>query len=402
MGGPNEAVRVSDKVYWVGAIDYNIRDFHGYHTALGSTYNAYLIKGEDNILVDTVKRDFSDELFSRVSSVVDLSDIRYIISNHAEPDHASSLAMAIEKIKPEKVFASKLGVQNLKALYGIEGVDAVEDGKEVKLGGVTLTHMETRMLHWPDSMMTYLADDKLLFSQDGLSMHLGSSERFADEIPMEVLEEMANRYFANILTPFSSLVLKLLDKVAAIGLEIDVVAPDHGPIWRRDVGRIIEIYRTLALQKPKKKAVIFYDSMWGNTEKMARAIGEGIADAGAEAKVMSLKANHRSDVAGELLDAGVLIVGSPTLNNNIFPSVADVLTYLKGLKFKDKAGVAFGSYGWSGEAGKLVCEMLESMKVELITDPLKNRFAPDAGMLDTCREFGKTAAAKLEEMVGDE
>ena len=250
----------------------------------------------------------------------------------------------------------------------------VKTGSEVSTGRYNLTFLETPMLHWPDSMMTYLADDKLLFSQDGLSMHLGSSERFADEIPMEVLEEMANRYFANILTPFSSLVLKLLDKVAAIGLEIDVVAPDHGPIWRRDVGRIIEIYRTLALQKPKKKAVIFYDSMWGNTEKMARAIGEGIADAGAEAKVMSLKANHRSDVAGELLDAGVLIVGSPTLNNNIFPSVTDVLTYLKGLKFK----------------------------VELITDPLKNRFAPDAGMLDTCREFGKTAAAKLEEMVGDE
>ena len=402
MGGPYEAVKVSDKVYWVGAIDYNVRDFHGYHTARGSTYNAYVIKGEDNILIDTVKAPFVEELFSRIASVVDPGSIRYIVSNHAEPDHASGIPEAIQRLKPEKVFASRLGVENLRALFGLDGVEAVEDGKEVSVAGVKLTHIETRMLHWPDSMMTYLADDKLLFSQDGLSMHLASSARFADEIPRAVLLEEAVKYFANILTPFSQLVLKLLDKVAASGMEIEIVAPDHGPIWRKDLGRLIEMNRMLAQQKPRKKAVIFYDSMWGNTEKMARAIGEGLTGAGAEARVMSLKANHRSDVAAELLDSGVLLVGSPTLNNNIFPSVADVLVYLKGLKFKDKAGATFGSYGWSGEAPKLVSEILETMKVELMSEPLRSRFAPAPDMLDSCRLLGKAAAAKLEEMVSDE
>ncbi|MCJ7652873.1 MAG: FprA family A-type flavoprotein, partial [Actinobacteria bacterium] len=236
MSGPFEAVKISDHVFWVGAIDWGIRDFHGYSTFRGSTYNAYLVVADDVILIDTVKAPFKEELLSRVSTVTAPSNIRYIISNHSEMDHSGCLPQVIAEVKPEKVFASPMGVKALEAHFHMgREITAVKDGDSLSLGGIDLSFLETRMLHWPDSMVTYFAEDKLLFSQDGFGMHLAAGERFADEIEESVMIEEGSKYFANILTPYAQLVTKLLERIGGLGIQIETICPDHGPIWRKGV-----------------------------------------------------------------------------------------------------------------------------------------------------------------------
>ncbi|KPJ49087.1 lactamase, partial [candidate division TA06 bacterium DG_26] len=232
--------------------------------------------------------------------------------------------------------------------------------------------------------------------------HLATSQRFADEIDDAIMEYEGAKYFANILLPFSSLVTRLLDKVAKAGIGIDVIAPDHGPIWRKEPGKIVELYAKWASQRRINKAVIAFDTMWQSTAMMARAIGEGLSAGGTDTRVMSLRRSHRSDVATEILDAGALLVGSPTINNNMFPTVADLLAYLKGLKPKNMVGCAFGSYGWSGEATGQVNEVLKAMKVELIGDGLKVKYVPDDDALAECYSLGLQVAGKLGESAGSE
>ena len=400
MSGPFAAVKISDHVYWVGAIDWGIRDFHGYSTFRGSTYNAYLIVADDFILIDTVKAPFKDELLSRVASVTDPKNIRYIISNHSEMDHSGCLPQVIAEVEPDKVFASPNGVKALAAHFHMDReITAVKDGDSLALGGVNLSFLETRMLHWPDSMVTYLAEDRLLFSQDGFGMHLASAERFADEIDECAIVEEGAKYYANILTPYSALVTRLIERVGSLGIKIEILCPDHGPVWRKDPGRIIGLWSKWAEQAPTEKALVVYDTMWGSTEKMALAISEGLIGSGVRALVMPLRSCGRSDIATELLDAGALLVGTPTINNGIFPTVADVLTYLKGLKFKNLIGAAFGSYGWSGEGYKLLNEELASLKVDIAADPIAVNYVPDDDALARCREFGAAIGKRLKEVV---
>jgi flavorubredoxin len=395
-----KAVKVSNHVSWVGAIDWTIRDFHGYSTERGSTYNAYLVLADEVTLIDTVKAPFKEELLSRISSVIDPKEIRYIVSNHSEMDHSGCLPEIIDIIKPEKVFASPMGVKALSEHFHMaREIVPVKEGESISLGNANLSFMETRMLHWPDSMFTYLAEDRLLFSQDAFGMHLASSERFADEIESWVLEYEGTKYYANILLPFSPLVTKLLEKVRGLNIAIDTIAPDHGPIWRKDIRKILEFYEKWAAQKPKNKAVIVYDTMWQSTAKLAQAIGEGLASSGASVKLMSLKSNGRSDVAKELLDAGALLVGSPTINGGMFPSVADLLTYLAGLKPKNLIGAVFGSYGWSGEAVERIKDSMTGMKVELVGDPVKVKYVPDNDALAECYSLGVQVARRLKEVV---
>jgi flavorubredoxin len=396
MSNIYSAVKVSDYVYWVGAIDWTIRDFHGYTTPHGSTYNAYLIMADEITLIDTVKAPFMDEMLSRIKSIIDPAKIKYIISNHSEMDHSGCLPQVIDLIKPKKVFASAIGTKTLKELFHDElAITAVKDGETLSLGNMELTFMETRMIHWPDSMFTYLAKDQLLFSQDAFGMHLATQERFADELPVATLEFEAATYYANIVLPYSPIVLKTLDKIIATGWKIKILAPDHGPIWRKNISWIIELYKKWALQKPTAKAVVVYGTMWHSTEKMARAISEAIAQAGIQVKLLSLNETHRSEVAYDVLDAGALIVGSPTLNNNILPQMADVMTYLKGLKPANLIGAAFGSYGWSGESVKDLEGLLKEMKVEIAAEAISVKNVPDSGVLEKCSELGKAIAAEL-------
>ena len=417
MSDSFSAVKVTDRVYWVGAIDWELRDFHGYSVQRGSTYNAYLVLAEKIALIDTVKAPFFDQMLARIASVVDPAKVAYVIANHAEMDHSGALPQVIERLKPEKVIASNAGVKALADHFHLgQGITGVKDGETLSLGNAALSFVAAPMLHWPESMLTYLAEDRLLFSNDAFGMHLASSKRFADEIPEWILDYEASRYFANILLPYSALVTKLLDKVAKLGIAIDIIAPSHGPIWRpfrtprvpsaplraglqgprgADPGWIASRYATWAAGPPTEKAVIVYDTMWHSTELMAHAIAEGVAAGGATASVMPLRGSHRSDVAQEMLGAGALLVGSPTLNNGMLPAVADVLTYLKGLKPRVGLGAAFGSYGWSGEAQAQMEEVLRAMNVELIREPLKVRYVPDQAALAECFALGQQVADRL-------
>jgi flavorubredoxin len=396
MKSPYKAVKVTDDVWWVGAVDWNIRDFHGYRTERGSTYNAYLIMADKITLIDTVKAPFREEMMARIADVVEPARIDYMVSSHAEMDHSGCLPEAIAAIRPKKVFTSAVGSKTLRELFPLSTeLTAVKDGETLGLGNRTLTFMETRMLHWPDSMFAYLNEEELLFSQDGFGMHLASLQRFDDQLDPAILEYEAATYYANILLPYSPLVLKLLEKVTAAGLSFRMIAPDHGPVWRKDIGGIIGRYATWAAQKPTAKGVIVYATMWHSTEKMARAIGEGLAAGGLCVKLMSMDEVHRSDVVYELLCAGAIAVGSSTLNNNMLPGMADVLTYLRGLKPQNLVGAAFGSYGWSGEAVRQIEEVLCGMKVEIGGEGIRVKNVPDSEVLTRCYELGMGMAQKV-------
>lgn len=399
MKEPFEAVKVSDHVYWVGAIDWSIRNFHGYATDRGTTYNAYLILADKITLVDTVKAPFLGEMLSRVASVTDPGKIDYIVSNHSEMDHSGCLPQAIQTVRPEKVFASVMGSKALPEHFHLDhDILAVKSGESLSLGNLSLSFLETRMLHWPDSMFTYLAEDQLLFSQDAFGMHLASSERFADELESWILDYEAAKYYANILLPYSPLVTKLIERVGQMDWSIGTIAPDHGPIWRKEVLKMPELYARWAAQKPTNKALVVYDTMWQSTDLMARAIADGLVAGGAVAKLMPLGSYHRSEVATEVLEAGALLVGSPTINNSMFPTVADLLSYLKGLKPQNLVGAAFGSYGWSGEAVDQVRDVLGQMKVDLVGENLKVKYVPDGSALVQCVSLGTSVAKRLEEI----
>jgi flavorubredoxin len=389
---------VTDAVYWVGAIDWGIRNFHGYATSRGTTYNAYLVLADKITLIDTVKAPFKDEMLCRIASVIEPAKIDYIISNHSEMDHSGCLPEVIEQLRPERVFASENGVKALHDhFHGLGEIVPVRDSESLSLGNMNVHFTETRMLHWPDSMFTYLAEEELLFSQDAFGMHLASTERFDDEIADDVLEYEAAKYYANILLPFSSFVTKLLDRVGKLGIPIKIIAPDHGPIWRKNVQEILTLYGKWAAQDRHRKAIIVYDTMWQSTALMARAICDGLVSGNTNARVMPLGSCHRSDVATEMLDAGALIVGSPTINNTLFPTVADVMTYLKGLKPRNLIGAVFGSFGWSGEAVKQLKEILTEMKVELIAEGVTARYVPDDRVLAECFSLGALVAERLKE-----
>jgi flavorubredoxin len=318
------------------------------------------------------------------------------VSHHAEPDHSGELADTIRIVQPDVVYASAKGQETLDRYYGIgEKITPIAGGESIDLGGLSLVFAETRMCHWPDSMESYLPERKILFSQDGFGMHLASSERFDDEIDPALIRFEAAKYYANILLPLSPFVQKTLDAVTALNLDIEMVAPDHGPIWRGNPTQGIEWYAEWAQQKRNEKVAILTDTMWGSTSLMARAIAEGVTAGGAKPTVMSLGSVHRSDVATRIMDAGALVVGSPTLNNNMLPRVADVMCYLKGLKPKGLVGATFGSFGWSGEAPKQLAEILTAMKVDQPADPVTCKYMPDAETYAQCFELGKTIAKEV-------
>jgi flavorubredoxin len=394
------AVKITDDVYWVGAVDWLIRDFHGYATGRGTTYNAYLIMADDVTLVDTVKAPFKDEMLSRIASVIDPKKIKIIVSNHSEMDHSGCLPEMIDMIRPEKVYASAMGVKTLSDHFHerIAGkVIPVKDGESVSLGNMQLVFAETRMLHWPDSMIAYLPERALLFSQDAFGMHLASFERFDDEIDESILDYEAGKYYANIIMPYSGLVTKLLERVPKTGWDIKLVAPDHGPVWKTKIPWILSRYARWASGVPENRAVVVYDTMWQSTARMARAIGEGLSGGGTETKIMPMASHHRSDVVTEILGAGALVVGSPTLNNNIFPTMADVMVYLKGLRPANLIGAAFGSYGWSGEAVAQLTGLLAEMKVETVGEGVKVKNVPTPEDLADCFSLGGKISELLKE-----
>ncbi|MCK9294747.1 MAG: flavodoxin domain-containing protein [Desulfobulbaceae bacterium] len=384
------AVEIKEKIHWVGAVDWNIRDFHGYSTYKGTTYNAFLAMDEKIALFDTVKKPFKSEMLHRISQLTDPAKIDYIIVNHVEMDHSGCLPEMVELIKPEKIFCSPMGEKAIQSHFHPKGwpLEVVKSGDTLKLGKKTVHFLETRMLHWPDSMFSYIPEDKLLISSDAFGQHWSTSERFNDEVSPEELLSHAAKYYANILMIFSPNVQKLLETVQKMKLDIDMIAPDHGLIWRKNPQQIIEAYARWSNYEAKEKAVVVYDTMWHSTEKMARAICQGLVEEGISVKMMDLKVNHRSDIITEILEAKAMLFGSPTLNNGMMPTMADVLTYLKGLRPKRKVGAAFGSFGWSGEAVKHINGFLEEMGTEIVDPGIKVKNVPTHEDYQKCFDLG--------------
>ena len=381
-------------VYWVGVIDWNLRDFHGYLTEKGSTYNAFLIIDEKITLIDAVKKELVPEMLCRIAEIVEPEKIDYIVSNHVEMDHSGGLPETIARVRPEKIFCSPQGKAGLLRHFKQDWPFVeVKTGDELSLGKRTLSFLETPMLHWPDSMMTYLKEEELLFSSDAFGAHLASTERFADQVPgfPGGYTYQLQKYFANILMPYAPLVTQLFDKIAQIGLTFKIIAPDHGLIYRQPEW-VLSYYQKWAAGLPERKALVIYDTMWHSTEMLADALVEGLADAGVEAQHHRLRTTHISDIVTEVLDAGLLCIGSPTLNNNLFPTVSQFLTYLKGLRPRNKAAMAFGSFGWSGEAVKYINQELEAMKLKVVHEGIRIKYIPDHDELTAARKLGKQLA----------
>ncbi len=390
-------MEIKKDIFWIGIVDWNVRDFHGYQTGRGSTYNSYLIKDEKIAVVDSVKETFSDELLAKVEKAVGFENVDYVICHHAEPDHSGSIGALMEACSKAELVCNAKCKEILSMHYNTEGWNwkIVADGEVLSLGQRSLTFVNTPMAHWPDSMASYMAEEKLLFSMDGFGQHYATSARFDDEVDFSELMFEAKTYYANIIMLYGSAIQKVLAK--ASGLEIEMVAPSHGVIWRKNIGEIVSAYDRWSRHVAARKVIIFYDSMWKSTETMAKAICDGACEVeGVEVKLFDVKSTHITTLATEALDAAGFAAGSPTLNKSLMPKMAEILTYLRGLAPENKFGFAFGSYGWAKKGGQhAVQEYLEQMNVELIrAEPIQAQYAPTEEVLEECRKAGRELAEK--------
>ena len=391
-------VAVKENIDWVGYVDYTSRDFHGYQTQRGSTYNAYLIRDQKTALVDTVKGPFVDRLLANVRELADLSQVNYLVCNHAEPDHSGGFPAVLEACPNAEVVCDAKCRETLGRHYDTAGwrFRLVQEGEILSLGKRTLAFVETPMVHWPESMITYVPEEKLLLSNDAFGQHLATSQRFDDQVPLHVIMEEAKIYFANIVMLYGQPIARAMEKAAA--LPIEMIAPSHGVIWRKHLGTILSAYKDWVALKPAAKVVILYDTMWHSTERMAQAIADGATRAGVEVVVLNLRVDHITRVATEVLDAACLAVGSPTLNGGLMPQVAAALTYLKGLKPHGKAALAFGAYGWSKGAAREIEEYFAAMKLRVLREAIQSNYVPSAETLQECRQAGKLLADTAVEM----
>jgi len=391
-------VKVLENIFWVGVVDWNIRHFHGftYSTHRGTTYNAYLIVDKKIALVDTVHHQFTGEMIERIKEVIDPSKIDYVIANHVESDHSGSIK-EILKLAPN---ATVVGTSNCKAglekhYFGNWNFQTVKTGDTLNLGERTLSFLEAPMLHWPDNMFTYIEKDALLLSNDGFGQHLASSKRFDDEVDPNILMEEAAKYYANILWLYSTLVTRKIEEVQKLGLKIDMIAPSHGMIWRKDPMKIVTAYLRWAKGEAKKKVLIVYDTIWESTEKMAKAMLEGISSEGIEATLFRLPVSDNGDIIAALLETKGLLVGSATINNGILPTVAPFLREMEGLRPRNKLAAAFGSYGWGGGATATIENSLKSAGMELAAPAMTVKWVPDKTELQKCYEYGQEFAKKI-------
>jgi flavorubredoxin len=391
-------LEIKKNIFWVGAIDWNVRNFHGhtYMTKRGTTYNAYLILDDKIALVDTVYGPFADEMIENIGEIIPPEKIDYIIANHVETDHSGALP-AIMKLCPKaKVLGTAKCKEGLyKHYYGNWGFQIVKTGDKLNLGKRTLTFLEASMLHWPDSMFTYIIEDALLMPNDAFGQHYATSERFDDEVDTAILMEEAAKYYGNILWPLSPLVLKKIEEVKNLNISIKMIAPSHGIIWRKDPLKIVNAYVSWAKNETKPKVVVVYETMWGATEKMAKNIAQGIIDAGIEVKLFEITQSDRTEVIKEMLDAKGYLIGSSTHDNDMLPTIAGFLEFLKGLKPKNRIAAAFGSYGWAGGAVKNIENMLKETGIEIAQPGLSIQYVPDETEIKCSYAFGIDFAQKL-------
>jgi flavorubredoxin len=399
-----KAFELKKDIYWVGAIDWAVRDFHGYEIPRGTSYNNYLIMDEEITLIDTVKFDFSDVTIKNIRSVVDPSRIKNVVINHIENDHASSLDRIMALAPDATIYMTEKGRKGIERFFDISRweIRVVKTGDSLNIGRRTLRFIETAMLHWPDSMMTFCEEDKILFSQDAFGQHIASSGRFDDEFvdcaSQAELDDAVIDYYANILMPFGALIKAKLAEMEKLGLDIRMIAPDHGVIWRADPGRVISLYREMSSGAAELKATIIYDTMWQSTALMADPIAEGIRDEGIECEIVKLRATPMSVAIKKFWKGGGTLIGTPTLNNIMYPTIAEYLTHLRGLRPKSRL---VGAYGWSGGAVKETYDEFKRMGLELFEPGLQVLYRPSPDDEAACYEFGRAFARKLREYHGN-
>ncbi len=379
-----KAVEIKKDIYWVGAIDWKLRNFHGYLTQRGSTYNAYLIIDEKITLIDTVKGYLTKELIERIADVIDPKKIDYVISNHVEMDHSGAMPEIMKMLPNAKVITSQAGEKEHKVIYKENwNFQVVKSGDTLNIGKRNLHFVMTPMVHWPDNMVTYCPEEKMLFSNDAFGQHIASSERFDYQYPVETILEEAKKYYANIVLPYSSQVVGVMSIVRT--LDLAYICPSHGIIWKENIPLILENYDKWASNKTDKKAVIVYDSMWDSTEKIAQKVKQAFEDKQYHYYIYDLKDTHISDIMTQIIEAEYICIGSPTLNKGILPTVAAFLTYLQGLAPRGRRAILFGSYGWAQANMKAMERYMEESNIE-VKLRININFIPSLEQLNQVKE----------------
>lgn len=390
------AVEVKKDIYWVGVKDWNLTEFHGYSTPLGSTYNSYVIMDDKITIVDGVKHYMSDEMIARVKSLTDFSKVSYIVVNHVEMDHSGNIPVIMKQAPQAKIITNIAGKKALEEHFDTEGWEyqIVKTGDTVSIGKRTLEFVTTPMLHWPDSMMTYVKEDKLLLSNDGFGQHYATDTIFVKDAPWDIVLHEAKSYYANILFPYGAQAEKALNTAGDLGLEIDMIAPSHGCIWQgeKEVNAILGLYAKWAADTNEGKAVVVYDTMWGATATLAEAVMSVFQDAGIPVVKHCLSVKNVSEVMVDFIDAKYICIGTPTLNNELFPRVAGFVTYMKGLAPKNKKGFAFGSYGWKQGVTKNIQSVFESLGWETV-EPFEEKYTPKCDAVEKIKERVKEMIA---------
>jgi anaerobic nitric oxide reductase flavorubredoxin len=392
--------KMTDKVTWVGKIDWELRRFHGdeYSTDRGSSYNSYLVRDEKTVLIDTVWEPFAKEYIENLKKEIDLNEIDYIIANHSEIDHSGALPLLMKEIPDTPIYCTANGVKILKGTFHEDwNFVEVKTGDTLNIGETTFTFVEARMLHWPDSMMTYMDSDAILFSNDAFGQHYASDLMYNDKVDQCELWEEAIKYYANILTPFSALVTNKIKEVLGFELPLNMIAPSHGIIWRDNPAQIVEKYLEWADKYQENQITLVYDSMWHATRKMAEAIADGIKSVDSEVHIKLYNAANtdKNDIITELFRSKGFLFGSSTVNKGIMNATGGLLEMIQGIGFKNKRVAGFGSYGWSGEGVKIIENRLKGTKLELIEDGPLVLWNPNKDGIKKCEDFGKKFAERL-------
>ena len=386
--------KINDLITWVGKTDWELKKFHGdeFTTENGSSYNAYLIQDEKTVLIDTVWLPYDKEFVANLKQTIDLTRIDAIIIQHGEVDHSGALIELMKEIPNTPIYCTQNGVKSIKGQYHRDwNFIPVKTGDTLNIGKNTLTFIEAPMLHWPDTMFTYMDQEQILFSNDGFGQHLASEHLYADEVEQDELWNQAITYYANILEPFSMMVKNKITEIEKMNLPIKMICPSHGLIWRKNPEQIIQKYLEWADHYQENQITILYDTMWNSTRKMAEAIAEGIQSVDKEVtiKLMNTSKDDKTEVLTQVFRSKAVLVGSPTVNNGYLHSIAGILEMIKGMKLKNKKAAAFGSYGWSGEATKQITEELKKAGFEVVNDGIKTLWTPDQDVTKQCIEFGK-------------
>ena len=386
--------RIKNNTYWAGKTDWELRKFHGdeYSTHRGSTYNSYLVKEEKNFIIDTVWAPYAEEYVSNLKKEIKLSDIDFIIVNHAESDHSGALPVLMAEIPDTPIYCTAKAVESIKGHYHKNwNFIAVKTGDTIDVGnGKHIVFVEMPMLHWPDSMASYLTGDNILFSNDAFGQHYANMYLFNDLVDQNELFEECLKYYANILTPFSRLVSRKIKEIQSLGIPIDIIATSHGVVWRDNPLQIVEKYIEWSEQYSENQITIIYDTMWNGTRRMAEVISEGIKseDPKVNVKIYNSSKTDRNDIIAEIFKSRIVLLASPTVNRGILVSIAGLLEEIEGLGFKGKKAAAFGTYGWSGESVKKITDRLKESGFEIINEGLRLLWNPADEELKEAVKFG--------------